>query len=116
MCCLNKKNKTSNAPPSDDSADSADMGEKIKILNFNTSWCSHSKKLEPIWKKLQQRMKKNPNIDIIDIKCDDDKNKNLCEKFGIKGYPTIIKISKDGMVVEYEGPRSFESLVEFCSV
>jgi hypothetical protein len=34
----------------------------------------------------------------------------LCQEVGVQGYPTI-KVYRDGIEEEYEGPRSFEGLL-----
>ena len=44
-----------------------------KIINFNASWCYWSQKLQPIWDSFALNMK-GKDIDVIDMKCDDDKN------------------------------------------
>ena len=59
-----------------------------KFVNFNTTWCYWSKKLQPTWEKLEEDMK-GKDIEILDIKCDLEQNKDLCERYSIDGYPSI---------------------------
>jgi len=82
-----------------------------KIINFNTSWCYWSKKLQPVWDELTENMK-NKNIQCIDLKCDLDENKETCEKYNVQGFPTI-KLIVDNKVIDYEGDRSLDNLSKF---
>jgi thiol-disulfide isomerase/thioredoxin len=81
------------------------------FVNFNTTWCYWSKKLNPIWKKLEIDMS-NKDIKIIDIKCDKDNNKELCKRYQINGYPTI-KLIIGNNIIDYEGNRSLEDMKNF---
>jgi len=75
------------------------MSNKIKLINFNSSWCYWSKKIDPLWIKLKEEMKYS-NIDVVDVKC--DSNKKLCDKYEIDSYPTI-KLINENKIVEYTG-------------
>jgi thiol-disulfide isomerase/thioredoxin len=81
------------------------------FVNFNTTWCYWSKKLNSTWKKLEIDMS-NKDIKIIDIKCDKDNNKELCKRYQINGYPTI-KLIIGNKIIDYEGNRSFEDMKNF---
>ena len=98
------------------SGDNSVSDQKIKVINFNTASCGWSKKLQPTWDALAAKFQNNPNIDIIDIKC--DQNPQVCEHFGIQGYPTIKKFkptsSGTAHMFDYEGDRTIESLVKFA--
>lgn len=85
--------------------------KKIKLINFNSSWCYWSKKMSPLWDELKSEMKFN-NIDIIDIKCDYKINKKLCDKYDIYEYPTIKLINED-KVIEYNGEINLDDIVLF---
>ncbi len=87
-------------------------GKKVKFYNFNTRWCYYSKILVPEWNKLTKYYKNNKSVQIIDIKCDDKKNKKICNQFGIKKYPTLIKV-KGGKQVQYNGERKLKNFVDF---
>ena len=97
-----KKEKFSNA-----------INSRLKIFNFNTEWCGYSKKFQPIWNDFSDNVKDNMNIKAIDVKCDNDQNKDLCNKYNIKGFPTVI-IVKNNEPHEYSG-NIFEILTIFVS-
>ena len=82
---------------------------KIKIYNFNTSWCGYSVQFQPVWNTFYNSIKINDNVEAFDIKCDDNKNKELCTKYNIEGYPTII-IDNGTNITKYNGPRTLEGL------
>lgn len=79
--------------------------------------------MKPDWDSLAADYKDSPNVLIADVDCTTG-GKPLCEKFGVKGYPTIKTFragDTDGEV--YEGGRDLadlkkhaESLGPTCSV
>tara|TARA_Y200000002_G_scaffold381876_2_gene397127 strand:+ start:541 stop:948 length:408 start_codon:yes stop_codon:yes gene_type:complete len=81
------------------------------FVNFNTTWCYWSKKLNPIWKKLEIDMS-NKDINIIDIKCDKENNNELCNRYQINGYPTL-KLIIGNNIIDYDGNRSLEDMKNF---
>ena len=88
----------------------------IKVINFNTPNCGWSQKLQPVWDKLTELYKDNPDIDIIDMKC--DQHPQVCAHFSIEGYPTIKKFKPTNngtaQMFEYNGDRTLESLAQFA--
>jgi len=80
---------------------------KIKIFNFNTEWCGYSKKFQPIWNTFANSIIEADNIEAINVNCDD--NKELCKKYNIPGYPTVV-IENNDTVKIYDGPRTVEGL------
>ena len=54
---------------------------QIKLVNYNASWCGWSVRLQPVWKQLSAHFKNNPNVEIIDFKCDlNEENDQVCRK------------------------------------
>lgn len=86
-----------------------------KILNFNTSWCGWSKKFQPEWDKFSDYVNNTNlplNIKAVDVKCDVDSNKGLCEKYEIPGFPSVVIVMSDGSHFNYEGERECTKLCE----
>jgi len=52
------------------------------------------------------------NVIAEDVKCDN--KSELCEKYPIRGYPSVILI-KNKEMIEYNGPRTVEGLKTFLS-
>eukprot|EP00440_Ansanella_granifera_P043850 gb/GFBE01047518.1/.p1 GENE.gb/GFBE01047518.1/~~gb/GFBE01047518.1/.p1 ORF type:complete len:128 (+),score=51.47 gb/GFBE01047518.1/:1-384(+) len=56
--------------------------------------------------------KGNPGSLVADVDCITE-GKSLCEKHGIKGYPSI-KYGEPGDLKDYQGARSFDALKKFA--
>ena len=90
------------------------VDNKLKVYNFNTSWCGYSKEFQPIWDDFQEKHKSNNKVVIQDVKCDDDSNdkaQELCKSYDVPGYPSVI-FHKGNKVVDYQGKRTVEGLTE----
>ena len=87
----------------------------LKAYNFNTTWCGYSVRFQPVWDKFQRKMK-NKNIEVLDIKCDnhdDPRVKELCGKYNVEGFPTVV-FAKGDKAVHYNGERNVKKLEEFA--
>lgn len=73
--------------------------------------------MKPAWDQLTAEFEGNNDVVIADVDCTLDDSKNLCSKYGVRGYPTIkyFTASTDPMGDKYEGGRDFDSLQEFAS-
>ena len=90
-------------------ANGSDLGKtdrKHKFVTFYAPWCGHCKKMLPVWKQLEQQHTNNPNVEILSVDC--VARKDVAEKYGIKGFPTIIVFS-DGVKSDYTGGRDLDS-------
>lgn len=87
---------------------------KIHAYNFNTSWCGYSRQFEPIWNEFCDKVKNRNNIVTKDIKCDDDSNNEICNRYQsyVPGYPTVLFIKEGHTPIEYDGPREVDSLLQ----
>ena len=68
----------------------------LRVIKFSASWCHPCKTYEPIFDKVQDKMK-NENLEFI--KCDVDQEDTMVEKYGIRNVPTTV-IESDGKVVK----------------
>ena len=85
--------------------------QEYTLIEFYAPWCGHCKSLEPEWAAASKKTRKlNPPT--ILAKVDADQHKDLAEKYGVSGYPTI-KVFKGGRDTEYEGPRDAKGIVSF---
>jgi protein disulfide-isomerase A6 len=103
-----KSSSTSNVSKTDGLMKEA----KIKVYNFNTPWCGHSRNLLPEWNEFEKAVKNNSNIEAENVNCDE--RKDMCDKFPIPGYPTILVV-KDGDQIPYEGERTSKAILDFVS-
>lgn len=83
---------------------------KIQLINIYASWCGWSKKLLPEWEKVEDYFKNNKNITVT--KHEEKESKQLVNKLGVKGFPSIF-IIKNGEVMKYpdDKPRSADVII-----
>jgi thioredoxin-like negative regulator of GroEL len=70
--------------------------------------------MKPAWDQLGDEFKDSPTVVIGDVDCTVEKD--LCSKFGVRGYPTI-KYFTGSTAAEgddYKGGRDFAALKEFA--
>ena len=90
----------------------------VKVYNFNTSWCGWSVKFQPEWNEFAKAVKADSKlsskVDVIDVKCDNPENENLCEKYKVPGYPYVV-VDNNGNLEAYSGERTAKALLSFVS-
>jgi protein disulfide-isomerase A6 len=72
--------------------------------------------MKPDWDKLAAEFDGNDAVAIVDVDCTEDANKDLCSKYGVRGYPTIKYFtgSTDPLGDKYEGGRTYDDLKKFA--
>lgn len=87
-----------------------EIESKNKVMLFYADWCGWSQKFLPVWKEFTNQCDKL-NISHETIECTDNE---LCSngKYNIEGFPTII-LEANGNIIEYDGDRSVQSLLDF---
>jgi protein disulfide-isomerase A6 len=72
--------------------------------------------MKPDWEKLEGAFKGNNGVAIVDVDCTKDENKDLCSKYGVRGYPTIKYFtgSTDPLGDKYEGGRTYADLKKWA--
>jgi len=67
----------------------------------------------PAWNQLYDEFADSPSVLIADVDCTVEKD--LCSKYGVKGFPTI-KVFKDGSTEgeAYEGGRDYAALKAYA--
>jgi thiol-disulfide isomerase/thioredoxin len=88
--------------------------DKVKLYNFNTSWCGYSVRFQPEWDLFQEEINSKgqlSNVQAYDIKCDDPSFEQMCKKYDVPGFPTVI-IEKGSDKKVYQGPRTAKALIE----
>ncbi|XP_049850961.1 probable protein disulfide-isomerase A4 [Schistocerca gregaria] len=85
------------------------LKEKEYVLaDFYAPWCSHCKKLNPVYSQLYEDMKNRANLAIVKINTVIEKDLN--NQYDIKGYPTIILFRNGEVCIEYNGERNVNSM------
>ncbi|EXC13336.1 Protein disulfide isomerase-like 2-2 [Morus notabilis] len=79
--------------------------EKDVLVEFYAPWCGHCKSLAPIYEKVASA-----------FKLDADKHRDLAEKYGVSGYPTLKFFPKSNKAREdYDGGRDLDDFVTFIN-
>jgi len=68
--------------------------------------------MKPAWDKLMGEFKGNPGVLISDVDCT-AAGKDLCEKQGVQGFPTIKHGDPDDLK-DYQGGRDYDALKAFA--
>jgi len=87
---------------------------KGAFVKFLAPWWGHCKKMKPDWDKLGAQYNSGDIVTIVDVDCT-AKGEPLCQRFGVRGYPTVKyfteKTGKSG--ADYSGGRSFNDMKSF---
>src|SRR3989339_128076 len=92
---------------------------KPAMIDFWASWCAACMEFEKITyadPEVMKELKKFVNIKIDCTNTNDPKIKQLWEKYGIVGLPTIAFINKDGTVVSDKTITGFVNAQEFLHI
>ncbi|KAI3945447.1 hypothetical protein MKW92_034237 [Papaver armeniacum] len=87
---------------------------KDVLVEFYAPWCGHCKSLAPIYEKVASAYKLEGDVVIANL--DADKHKDLAERYGISGFPTLKFFPKGNKAGEdYDGGRDVDDFVSFIN-
>ncbi|CAI4225233.1 unnamed protein product [Auanema sp. JU1783] len=85
---------------------------EVALVKFYAPWCGHCKKMAPEYDAASAKLKNNdPSVALVKVDCTTEKE--VCDKYQVKGFPTL-KIFRHGAVAqEYDGPRDAAGMVKY---
>ncbi|KAH7680787.1 Protein disulfide-isomerase protein [Dioscorea alata] len=83
---------------------------KNVLLEFYAPWCGHCKKLAPILDEVAVSFQND--ADVIIAKMDATAN-DVPNEFEVQGYPTLFFSSASNKLVQYDGDRTAEDMINF---
>src|SRR3990172_1853202 len=92
---------------------------KVSMIDFWALWCAACMEFEKLTytdPEIIKESKKFVNIKIDSSKTDDPKVKQLWDKYGVVGLPTLIFVDKDGTVLKDKTITGFVNPKEFLRI
>lgn len=82
----------------DDALKQAESEKKLVMVDFTATWCGWCTKLkEEVFQKDEFRQYVADKFVLVAI--DADKNRDLVDKYGVQGFPTIMVVDSEGKEV-----------------
>lgn len=78
------------------------------IIYFYAPWCGYCKRFFPTWNRVKSQTE--GQVEMMEINADE--NQELCQKYGVKKYPTIVKV-KGSRQEHFKDTRTVENLIRF---
>lgn len=83
--------------------------EELTLVKFFAPWCGHCKKMAPDFQEAATELKGKAVLVDLDATVE----KDLAQKYDIKGFPTLKLFSKGEVISDYKGGRSKDALVKY---
>merc|ERR1719446_504254 len=92
----------------DNFEEAIELNDKI-LVEFYAPWCGHCKQLAPEYAKAAKALE---GEDCALAMVDATENKEISQKFGIQGFPTL-KFFNTGKPTDYSGGRTSADIVNY---
>jgi len=85
----------------------------LMLVKFYAPWCGHCKKLAPEYAKAAGALAEGKSEAKL-AKVDCTEHKEVCNRFNVKGYPTVLMFG-NGQHEKYTGGRTSDAIVDFVN-
>eukprot|EP01116_Phalansterium_solitarium_P001808 TRINITY_DN1161_c3_g1_i1.p1 TRINITY_DN1161_c3_g1~~TRINITY_DN1161_c3_g1_i1.p1 ORF type:complete len:503 (-),score=207.93 TRINITY_DN1161_c3_g1_i1:340-1848(-) len=86
---------------------------KLILVEFYAPWCGHCQHLAPEYEKAASELAaSHPNVKLAKVDADNELNRPLAERFGVRGFPTL-KVFRDGQPTDYQGGRTADAIASY---
>jgi protein disulfide-isomerase-like protein len=87
-----------------------DKNPNYWFIKFYAPWCGHCQHLAPTWNDLGEQLE-NTNVQVGKVDC--TKENDICNKYHVRGYPSLFFFKDGEMVADYEKARSINALQNY---
>jgi protein disulfide-isomerase A1 len=84
----------------------------LVLAEFYAPWCGHCKALAPEY-EIAAKDLKDKNIHLVKVDCTEETD--LCQEYGVQGYPTLKVFRGPESPKAYNGPRKADGYVSSLS-
>ncbi|KAK7707804.1 protein disulfide-isomerase precursor [Botryosphaeria dothidea] len=87
-------------------------GNELVLAEFFAPWCGHCKALAPEYEEAATQLKEK-NIKLAKVDC--TAQTELCQEYGVEGYPTLKVFRGLDSIAPYAGQRKADAIVSYMT-
>jgi thiol-disulfide isomerase/thioredoxin len=97
-----------------------DDSSSYRILMFYADWCPHCRAAKPEWEKTKSEVNGELNgkkVKFVDLDCTTPtpEVEATMDKYKVESYPTIILLSPDGTVTQFDNKPTKDNIMNFLN-